>query len=126
MSRLEALSELREALGSRRADEALQWLVDWLKRRDEVLDQFKTDNIASALEVISAEFAHEAAEQPSSSSSVGLSLAATVLADSADGVRVGDELTSDTVEGSAHAALSDADTDVTLREWNNDRSAPPA
>src|SRR6476469_2567803 len=59
VSRLEALSELREALGSRRADEALQWLVDWLKRRDEVLDQFKTDNIASALEVISAEFAHE-------------------------------------------------------------------
>ena len=76
--------------------------------------------------MISAEFADEAAEQPSSTSSVGLSLAATVLADSADGVRVGDELTSDTVEGSAHAALSDADTDVTLGEWNNDRSAPPA
>ena len=90
MPRLEAASELAEELGSRRQDEALRWLVDWLKRRDDVLDQIKIDDIASALEAIAAELRREAA-QPSSSSA-GLTLAATVLDDSAEGVRVGDEL----------------------------------
>ncbi|HEY5978468.1 MAG TPA: hypothetical protein VIT41_02430 [Microlunatus sp.] len=92
MERLEKPSEVTAELDSRPRDEALHWLVDWLNRRDNILDQIKVDDIASALETIAAELRKEAAEQ-SSTESAGLELAATVLADSAEGVRVGDELT---------------------------------
>ena len=125
MARLESPSDLPEELGSRRQHEALQWLVDWLKRRDDVLDQIKVDDIAAALETIAAELRKEAAQQPSSASA-GLTLAAAVLDDSAEGVRVGDELTADSVDVSAHAARADSVPDVTLGAWNNDPSAPPA
>ena len=91
MARLEVPSELRGELGSRPQDDALTWLVDWLQRRDDLFDKIKIDDIAAALETIAAELRNEA--QHASSASAGLTLAATVLDDSADGVRVGDELT---------------------------------
>ncbi len=91
MARLEAPSELREELGSRPQGDALTWLIDWLQRRDDLFDKIKIDDVAGALEAVATELRREAEQQPSSASA-GLTLAATVLDDSADGVRVGDEL----------------------------------
>jgi hypothetical protein len=74
----------------RRNESARQWLINWLESRDHFLDQIKIDDIAAALEAVAAELRLEAKQR--SPASAGLALAADVLDDSAEGVRVGDAL----------------------------------
>ena len=81
--------DLSAELG-RRNESTRQWLITWLEGRDNFLDEIKIDDIAAALEAVAAELRLEA-KQPSPASA-GLALAADVLDDSAEGVRVGDAL----------------------------------
>lgn len=88
---LETPEELAVFMGHSSPAEALIYFVDWLHRRDKVSDQIATDDFATGLYTLAAELRIEAAGG-SSSQSRGLAVAAAVLSDTADGVRVGDKL----------------------------------
>ena len=89
MTDLHTSDELAEAVGCRSRTEALSWLISWLERRDDIFEKIKIDDISATLETIAAELRREA-EQASPNSS-GLVLAATVLTDTAEDVRAGDQ-----------------------------------
>jgi hypothetical protein len=88
---LESPEELAVGMAERSPAAALLYVVDWLDRRDQLSDQISVEHLAASLEVLAAELRTEAVENLSSETR-GLILAATVLFDSADGARRGDEL----------------------------------
>ena len=88
---LETGEELTSAMSTRSRADALVWFTDWLARRDSLQDEISVDQLATALETLAQEIRGEA-DQATSSRTPGLQLAATVLTDSAQGVRLGDRL----------------------------------
>jgi hypothetical protein len=88
---LESPEELAVGMAERSPAAALLYVVDWLDRRDQLSDQISVEHLAASLEVLAAELRTEAVENLSSETR-GLILAATVLFDSADGARRGDQL----------------------------------
>lgn len=88
---LETSEELTSAMAQLSRVDALAWFTDWLARRDSLQDQISLEDLASALETLARELRGEAELVPDARTE-GLEVAATVLTDSAQGVRVGDRL----------------------------------
>lgn len=76
-------------MATRSPVDALAWFTDWLARRDSLQDEVSLDDLATALETLAREIRGEADLIPGDRTT-GLQLAASVLTDSAQGVRVGD------------------------------------
>ena len=83
---LETPEELTNAMRHRSGEEALSSLTHWLDHRDEVTDQLASDDLATALDTLAADFRTETAQDPSVRTP-GLAVAAAVLTDTADEVR---------------------------------------
>ena len=83
---LETPEELTNAMRQHSGEEALSSLTQWLDHRDQVADQLASDDLATALDTLAADFRTETAQDPSLRTP-GLAVAAAVLTDTADEVR---------------------------------------
>lgn len=86
---LETGEELTTVMAALSRVEALAWFTDWLARRDSLQDEVSLEDLATALETLAREIRGEAELAPGNRTE-GLQVAASVLIDSAHGVRVGD------------------------------------
>ena len=83
---LETPEELTNAMRQHSGEEALSSLTQWLDHRDQVADQLASDDLATALDTLAADFRLETTQDPSLRTP-GLAVAAAVLTDTADEVR---------------------------------------
>ncbi len=80
---LETPTEAIDALSARTPADALTWLTQYLRRRDRVLAELAAEEFGSVLDTLATEFRKEAAAEPTSPHTTGLTVAAAVVSDTA-------------------------------------------